>query len=92
MASISPSRDFTQDSSSDDEPPAKCAKAATPDLAQLRREREARRGAPAPAPAPRSLRLRTHPDQLPALWRAVASEGLALPAYATSGAAGSRLR
>ena len=29
MASISPSRDFTQDSSSDDEPPAKRAKAAT---------------------------------------------------------------
>ncbi len=44
--------DLTQDS--DDEPPAKRAKAAT-------------------------LQLRTHPDQLPALWRAVASEGLSLP-------------
>jgi len=70
--------DLTQEDS-DDEPPAKRTKAATPDLAQLRREREARRGAPAPAPAPRSLRLRTRPDQLPALWRDVASEGLALP-------------
>jgi ribA/ribD-fused uncharacterized protein len=46
--------DLTQDS--DDEPPAKRAKAL-----------------------PRSLRLRTHPDQLPALWRDVASEGLSLP-------------
>ena len=44
--------DLTQDS--DDEPPAKRAKAAT-------------------------LQLRTRPDQLPALWRAVASEGLTLP-------------
>ena len=47
--------DLTQEDS-DDEPPAKRAKAS-----------------------PRSLRLRTHPDQLPALWRAVASEGLSLP-------------
>ena len=70
--------DLTQEDS-DDEPPAKRAKAATPDLAQLRREREARRGAPAPAPAARSLQLRTRPDQLPALWRAVATEGLSLP-------------
>ncbi len=70
--------DLTQEDS-DDEPPAKRAKAATPDLAQLHREREARRGAPAPAPAARSLQLRARPDQLPALWRAVASEGLALP-------------
>ena len=69
--------DLTQDS--DDEPPAKRAKAATPDLAQLRREREARRGAPAPAPAVRSLQLRARPDQLPALWRGVAREGLTLP-------------
>ena len=46
--------DLTQDS--DDEPPAKRAKAA-----------------------PRTLQLRTHPDQLPALWRDVASEGLSLP-------------
>ena len=44
--------DLTQDS--DDEPPAKRAKAAT-------------------------LQLRTRPDQLPALWRDVASEGLSLP-------------
>ena len=72
--------DLTQDS--DDEPPAKRAK-ATPDLAQLRREREARRGAPAPAPAARSLRLRTHPNQLRDLWRGdVTREGQTLPVVA----------
>ena len=47
--------DLTQEDS-DDEPPAKRAKAS-----------------------PRSLRLRTRPDQLPALWRDVGREGLTLP-------------
>ena len=59
--------DLTQDS--DDEPPAKRAKAATPDLAQLRT-----RGAPRRAGARAGGRARRRSGG------AVASEGLALPA------------
>jgi len=76
MASITqPDFDFTQDSSSDDEPPSTLTDEQKTHIARNKAAAQAKRAKVISTPT-RTLQLRTHPDQLRTLWRDVTSEGL----------------